>query len=72
MKPKRDYKIDPADPDTWPVVLHREDVKEILGINANRILEIFHQDTFPMFRLGTRMMVTRIQFLSWLEQQKAS
>jgi hypothetical protein len=62
--------LDRRNPETWPVILSRNEVKTILGINANRVLEIFHRPDFPQISLGgKRLLVTKPGFLNWLEAQ---
>jgi hypothetical protein len=61
--------LDRTNPETWPYTLTRNDVKKILGVNANRVLEIFHRPGFPKITLGKRLLVTKPAFLHWLENQ---
>jgi hypothetical protein len=61
--------LDRRNPDTWPFTLTRNDVKAILGVNANRVLEIFHRPDFPQITLGRRLLVTKPAFLNWLDAQ---
>lgn len=64
--------FDRRNPETWPFTLSRKEIKEILGVNANRVLEIFHRPDFPKMRLGKRLLVTKPAFLNWLEIQSQS
>jgi hypothetical protein len=61
--------LDRRNPDTWPFTLTRNEVKVILGVNANRVLEIFHRSDFPKITLGKRLLVTKTAFLNWLDPQ---
>lgn len=62
--------LDRRNPDTWPFTLTRKEVKVILGVNANRVLEVFHRPDFPRIELGKRLLVTKPAFLNWLESQR--
>ena len=67
-----EFNLDRTNPETWPFTLTRKEVKEILGVNANRVLEIFHRKSFPKIVLGKRLIVTKIAFLNWLESESQS
>lgn len=61
--------LDRTNPESWPYMLTRQEVKEILGVNHNRVLEIFHQPDFPKIVLGRRLLVTKKAFLEYLDKQ---
>ncbi len=61
--------LDRTNPESWPYMLTRNEVKEILGINANRVLEIFHRPDFPKIILGKRLLVAKPSFLDYLQKQ---
>jgi hypothetical protein len=62
--------LDRRNPETWPVILSRNEVKEILGVNNNHVLKIFHRPDFPRISLGgKRLLVTKAEFLNWLAAQ---
>lgn len=61
--------LDRTNPESWPFMLSRKEVKEILGVNANRVLEVFHRPDFPKIVLGKRLLVTKPAFLDYLQKQ---
>lgn len=48
------------------------DVAEYLGISRTGAYNLMQAAGFPSFRIGGRIMVTRVAFEEWLERQQAA
>ena len=46
------------------------DVAEYLGISRVGANNLFHSQTFPAFRVGKRLLITREAFDKWLQEQQ--
>ncbi|WP_304432443.1 helix-turn-helix domain-containing protein [Acutalibacter muris] len=55
--------------DELPLFLNAKTVAEILGISVAGAYELLHQDNFPVLRIGSRLVVPKEKFLSWIESQ---
>ena len=55
--------------DELPLFLNAKMVARVLGISTAGAYELLHQDSFPVLRIGSRMVVPKEQFLSWIEKQ---
>ncbi|ANU55428.1 helix-turn-helix domain-containing protein [Acutalibacter muris] len=55
--------------DELPLFLNAKTVAEILGISVAGAYELLHQDDFPVLRIGSRLVVPKEKFLSWIESQ---
>ena len=55
--------------DELPLFLNAKMVAQVLGISAVGAYELLHQDSFPVLIIGSRMVVPKEQFLSWVEKQ---
>ena len=52
-----------------PLFLNAKTVAEILGISVAGAYELLHQEDFPVLRIGSRLVVPKEKFLSWIESQ---
>ena len=52
-----------------PLFLNAKTVAEVLGISLAGAYELLHQDDFPVLRIGSRLVVPKEKFLSWIESQ---
>ena len=55
--------------DELPLFLNAKTVAEILGISVAGAYELLHQEDFPVLRIGSRLVVPKEKFLSWIESQ---
>ena len=55
--------------DELPLFLNAKIVAEILGIPVAGAYELLHQEDFPVLRIGSRLVVPKEKFLSWVEDQ---
>ena len=44
-------------------------VSRTLGISPSSAYELLHKDGFPSLRIGSRLVVPKEQFASWVERQ---
>lgn len=57
-------------PEDLPGTLRPKDVAQYLGINSRRAYEIFKRDDFNSISISSkRLIVTKKNFLHWLDQQ---
>nr|WP_243150277.1 helix-turn-helix domain-containing protein [Acutalibacter sp. 1XD8-36] len=52
-----------------PLFLNAKTVAEVLGISMAGAYELLHQDGFPVLRIGSRLVVPKEKFLTWVEEQ---
>lgn len=55
--------------DELPLFLNARAVAQVLGISAAGAYELLHQDEFPVLKIGSRLVVPKEKFLSWVESQ---
>lgn len=55
--------------DELPLSLNMTEVAGVLGISPSSAYELARMDSFPSFRVGNRILVTRDAFKEWLDNQ---
>ena len=55
--------------DELPLSLNMTEVAGVLGISSSSAYELARMDSFPSFRVGNRILVTRDAFKEWLDNQ---
>ena len=55
--------------DEFPLFLNAKTVAQVLGISQAGAYELLHQEDFPGLRIGSRLVVPKEKFLSWIESQ---
>ena len=55
--------------DELPLFLNAKIVAQVLGISAAGAYELLHQESFPVIKIGSRLVVPKEKFLSWVESQ---
>ena len=55
--------------DELPLFLNAKTVAQVLGISAAGTYELLHQEGFPVLKIGSRLVVPKEKFLSWVENQ---
>ena len=56
-------------PDDLPAMLRVKDCAEYLGINVNSMYSVFHSDSLKTLKIGGRYMVSKKEFLRWIDDQ---
>ena len=52
-----------------PLMMNMTDVAAVLGISRAGDYKLAHNNHFPAFQIGRRIVVSREKFLDWLERQ---
>ena len=52
-----------------PLFLNARTVAEALGISMAGAYELLHQEDSPVLKIGSRLVVPKEKFLSWIESQ---
>ena len=55
-----------------PNVLSAKEVQTYLGISRTTVYRLFHDENFPAFHIGNRLLVQRSDLLHWLDGQKVN
>lgn len=51
-----------------PLFLNATTVAEVLGVAPSSAYELMHEKDFPVLRVGNRMVVSKEQFVKWVEE----
>lgn len=51
-----------------PLFLNSETVAQALGIAPSSAYELMHAAGFPVLKVGSRMVVPKEKFISWVEE----
>lgn len=54
--------------DDLPLFLNAEMVAKLLGISPSSCYELMHEKSFPVLKIGSRMVVPKEKFRAWVEQ----
>ena len=54
--------------DDLPLFLNAKMIAQLLGISSSSAYELFHEKDFPVLKVGSRMVVPKEKFRSWVEQ----
>ena len=52
-----------------PLIMSMTDVAAVLGISRAGSYKLAHSEAFPAFQIGRRIVVSRENFLGWLDRQ---
>lgn len=55
--------------DELPLFLNAKMVAQVLGISMAGTYELLHQNGFPVVKIGSRLVVPKEKFLTWVEKQ---
>lgn len=55
--------------DELPLFLSAKTVAQVLGISMAGTYELLHQKGFPVLKIGSRLVVPKEKFLTWIEEQ---
>ena len=51
-----------------PLFLNAEMVAKVLGVSPASAYELLHEKEFPALRIGSRIVVPKEKFITWVEQ----
>ena len=51
-----------------PLFLNAELVAKVLGVSPSNGYELMHESSFPILKIGNRMVVPKEKFIQWVEQ----
>ena len=49
-----------------PLFLNADAVAKVLGVSPSSAYELMHEPGFPTLRIGSRMVVSKEQFIQWV------
>ena len=55
--------------DELPLFLNAKTVAQVLGISLAGTYELLHRESFPVVKIGSRLVVPKEKFLAWVEEQ---
>lgn len=55
--------------DELPLFLSAKTIAQVLGISMAGTYELLHRKGFPVVKIGSRLVVPKEKFLSWIEEQ---
>ena len=55
--------------DNLPTMLNVNDVADILDLSKTKVYELMNSSEFPTLRIGKRMMVSKEQFVNWINRK---
>ena len=51
-----------------PLFLNAKMVAQVLGIAPSSVYELMHESSFPVLKIGSRMVVPKKKFIEWVER----
>ena len=51
-----------------PLFLNAKMVGQVLGITPSSVYELMHESSFPVLKIGSRMVVPKEKFIEWVER----
>lgn len=55
--------------DDLPLFLNADTVAKVLGISISSTYELMHEPGFPVLKVGSRMVVPKEKFITWVSAQ---
>ena len=55
--------------DDLPLFLNADTVAKVLGISISSAYELMHEPGFPVLKVGSRMVVPKEKFITWVSAQ---
>lgn len=55
--------------DELPLFLNAKNVRQVLGISISSAYELMHEKGFPSVRIGSRLIVPKSKFATWVDNQ---
>ncbi len=57
--------------DDLPLFLNAKLVAKVLGVSPSSGYELMHEPEFPVLKIGSRMVVPKEKFITWVEEHTA-
>ena len=54
--------------DELPLFLNAKTVAKVLGVSPSSGYELMHEPSFPVLRVGNRLVVPKEQFIQWVTE----
>ena len=54
--------------DELPLFLNAKTVAKVLGVSPSSGYELMHEPSFPVLRVGNRLVVPKEQFIQWVAE----
>lgn len=54
--------------DDLPLFLNAKLVAQVLGVSSSSGYELMHELSFPVLKVGSRMVVPKEQFIRWVQE----
>lgn len=51
-----------------PLFLNAKMVAQVMGIAPSSVYELMHESSFPVLKIGSRMVVPKEKFIEWVER----
>ena len=58
--------------DQLPLMLNAQQIAEMLGLSRAGAYELLHSKGFPTLKVGKRLMVSKENFISWINRNSQS
>ena len=55
--------------DDLPLLINAETVAKALGVSISSAYELMHEPGFPVLKVGSRMVVPKEKFITWVSAQ---
>ena len=55
--------------DDLPLFLNADTVAKALGVSISSAYELMHEPGFPVLKVGSRMVVPKEKFITWVSAQ---
>ena len=55
--------------DDLPLFINAETVAKALGVSISSAYELMHEPGFPVLKVGSRMVVPKEKFITWVSAQ---
>lgn len=55
--------------DELPLFLNANLVSQVLGVSISTAYELMNEPSFPVLRVGSRMVVPKEKFVEWVDAQ---
>lgn len=54
--------------DELPLFLNAKTIAKVLGIAPSSAYELMHEESFPVLKIGNRMVAPKEKFIMWVEK----
>ena len=56
--------------DDLPLFISAKTLAEVLDLSISSIYELMHEKDFPAVRIGSRLVVPKVDFIRWIDERK--